>query len=239
MSLNPDPSEDMDLAQRVEAIWHRLADIGMTPATLTSMRLAGSLKFIARICHQVLAIPVPGSGAFSLDEYQQQWQKWEAALTDEARTAVRRHTYGNQTRLSRSSTTGEYPPILELVRALQSAFVVEAQAPRAYTVWRGCGLELFGDRVPYVGQVVLEPGFIATSIDREEALQYATKGVLMRIDVPQGYAACPVYQTSVLPDELEVLLPSDTVLIVTGVSDVQQAAVPFVSYFVEAVVVPT
>lgn len=101
--------------------------------------------------------------------------------------------------------------------------------PRPVKVFRGlqvespdAGTSAFSDFVRswQVGDVINEPGFMSTTIDRDLAEGFANGGRVLEIDIPAGtrLAIPEMFKQRVL-GENEITLPPDTKLLIRSISD--------------------
>lgn len=104
----------------------------------------------------------------------------------------------------------------DIANKLNEAFAQpEAKAKENFTVYRGISSTQLQHLT--IGSTITDKGFVSTSSNSGEASSFAgVDGALMEIRVKKGQPAISVKDTSVYPNEKEVLLPSNTSFKVVG-----------------------
>lgn len=106
------------------------------------------------------------------------------------------------------------------IKALDAA-IAKGSLARDAVLFRGTHIDAVGGKVPAVGTVFSDGGFLSTSPSRDSAASFASgsagMGALLRIAAPKGTRAIDVSHVAG-GHEKEVLLNRGTKLKVTGVS---------------------
>ena len=166
-----------------------------------------------------------GSGSPDGEEFAADWVD---RLTDEESLQLRTYTEVGYSAVNMGLRDGKLDASDPTVATLDAA-VARYELPEDTTLYRGIGSSMFvttgsGGLAKLdleVGMVLTDRAFVSTTTDKDFALGWARRGqgeraAVLRITVPRGTRAAPIYTVSEHQNEAEVLLGRGSSFRLTG-----------------------
>lgn len=192
-----------------------------TPITIHHKRQLAGKIFVTKATNFTYSNRVKTITTAQKKKLDQREIKWRQNLTKNQAVSLKDYASSGFMAINGSLRGIEKPtPYTDnRIKAIDHA-LAKFQNPYAVTLWRGTKLKTFKYGLEkgklHIGARYSDQGYLSTSLIKEGILGFGTNAVV-KVQLPKGNYAAPLYKISDYENEQEMLLKRGTKFIVTGI----------------------